>query len=312
MIKLRNLFRSLTLFATFFSFGQETNVAEKLGFSKDDKLLIIHADDLGMAHSENKASIKALEGGIVNSASIMVPCPWFPEIVALSKEQNMDLGLHLTLTSEWENYKWGPVSSKQQVAGLINKEGYFYESVEQVIVNAKASEIEVELRSQIQKAMAAGIDITHLDSHMGTLFATPNFIKSYITVAHEFNLPFLITTQSGEIPNGFEEAFEMLTPTDVMVNRVFIATPEDFSEGMDLYYTNVLNNLEPGLNVLLIHLAFDDEEMQAITIDHKEWGAEWRQEDYDFFTSDKCRTLLKDNNIKLVTWKEIRDKITRS
>lgn len=294
-------------------FAQAKDVAEKLGYSKDTKLLIIHADDLGVTHSENKASIKAMQEGCVNSASIMVPCPWFPEIADFAKKNpEMDFGLHLTLTSEWKHFKWGPTTSKDAVASLVNDKGYFYDLVPKVAEHGDPEHVKIEIRNQVKKALDAGINVTHLDTHMGTLFATPAFAKAYIEVGQEFKLPVLMTVESDEIPEEFETVFELLGPQDVVVDRILTALPEDFSQGMEQFYTKTFNQLEPGLNCLLIHTAYDDEEMQAVTIDHPEWGAAWRQADYDFFTSDRCQALLEANNIKLVTWREIRDKITRA
>lgn len=299
----------------FFGFqpvaAQATNVAERLGYSKDDKLLIIHADDLGVAHSENKASIKAMEEGCVNSASIMVPCPWFPEIAAYAKEhQEMDFGLHLTVTSEWKYYKWGPSYWSHIMASFRNEQGYFYDNVADVAAKGNPDVLKAELATQVRLALNAGIDVTHLDAHMGAVMATPEFLKAYIQVGRDHNLPVLL--DYGIPAMDSPEIQQMMTEKDVVVDRVLTAMPEDFADGMDQYYTKVLNELEPGLNCLLIHTAYDDEEMQAITIDHPDWGSAWRQADYDFFTSDKCAALLEANVIILVTWREIRDKITRA
>lgn len=301
---------------TFLVFGfqsveaQATNVAERLGYTKDDKLLIIHADDLGVSHSENMASIKAMEEGCVNSASIMVPCPWFPEIAAYAKDHSeMDFGLHLTVTSEWKYYKWGPSYWSHIMATFRNEQGYFYDDVADVVANGNPDVLMPELATQVRLALQAGIDVTHLDAHMGAVMATPDFLKAYIQVGKEFRLPVLL--DNGIPAMGDSEIQEMLTEKDVVVDRVLTAMPEDYANGMDQFYTKTLNELKPGLTCLLIHTAYDDEEMRAITIDHPDWGAAWRQADFDFFTSDKCKTLLEANGIILVTWREIRDKITR-
>ncbi|MGI9549613.1 MAG: polysaccharide deacetylase family protein [Aurantibacter sp.] len=303
----------ISCFFTSWIFAQQKTVAARLGYPADAKLLIIHADDLGVAHSENMASIMALEESPVNSASIMVPCPWFPEIAAYALgHSTADLGLHLTLTSEWKYYKWGPVTSKDSVTSLVNNEGYFYDLVHKVAEHADPKHVEIELRNQVKKALLTGIDVTHLDTHMGTVFATPEFAEAYIKIGHEFRLPVLMTIESGEIPPAYAKVFEMLNDKDVVVDQLITAGPEDFERGMEQFYIKSLNELEPGLNCLLIHLAYDDEEMQGVTIDHPEWGAAWRQADFDFFTSPECEKLLKDNNIVLVTWRELRDKITRA
>lgn len=304
-----------TILILFFGFqivmGQTNNVAERLGYPKESKLLIIHADDLGVSHSENMASIKAMEEGYVNSASIMVPCPWFPEIAEYAKNHpDMDFGLHLTITSEWKFYKWGPSTSKDAVYSLINEQGYFYDLVPKVAEHGEADQVEVELRRQVQKALDAGINVTHLDAHMGAVMATPEFLEAYIKVGKDFNVPVLL--DNGIPAMSSPKIKALLDDSDVIVDAIITAMPSDFKTGMKQFYTNTLKNMKPGLNCLLIHTAYDDEEMQAITVDHPDWGSTWRQQDFDFFTSEECKTLLKENNIQLVTWREIRDKITRA
>lgn len=290
-------------------FSQNKTVAERLGYNKDTKLLIIHADDLGVSHSQNQASIAGLEKTPVNSASIMVPCPWFPEIAAYArKNKTADLGLHLTLTSEWKNYKWGPVSSKDSVSSLVNKNGYFYASVDSLIAAASPKDVEIELRNQVKKAYQFGIDVTHLDAHMGAAASTPEFLAAYIKIGKEFQLPVLL---DGRVYAMGDTITGLLDAKDVVADAIPTKLPEDQEKGTDNYYTHLLKNLKPGLNCLLIHLAFDDAEMQAVTVDHPEWGSAWRQADYDFFANDKNAALLNDNNIVLVTWREIRDKIVR-
>ncbi len=255
----------LVCFCACITWGQTKTIAERLGYPKDAKLVIIHADDLGVSHSENAASIAAMEKGCVSSASIMVPCPWFPEIAAYAQANPAaDLGLHITLTSEWKYYKWGPVTAKEKVPGLVNKNGFFYSSVDSVLQNANAAEVEQEIRNQVLRAKQFGMDPTHLDAHMGTALSGLDFFRAYLKVGREFKIP------------------------------VFIP-----------------KLVELPLKYLIIHTAYDDAEMRAVTIDHPDWGAAWRQEDFNFFSSAECTKLLKDNNVYVITWKEIRDKIVR-
>ena len=149
----------------------QKTLQEKLGYSKDAKLLILHADDLGMSHSENAATFQGMEQGSINSASIMMATPWISEAANYQHQHpKADFGLHLTLTSEWNYLKWGSVAPSLNVPGLLNKNGFFFSSVDSVYKSATAVEVEKELRAQIEKAKSLGIDITHLDSHMGTLF----------------------------------------------------------------------------------------------------------------------------------------------
>ncbi|MGB5356017.1 MAG: polysaccharide deacetylase family protein, partial [Eudoraea sp.] len=192
-MKIANIILLLSVIFSLNIFSQDSNIAERLGYKKDSKLLIIHADDLGVAHSENSASLYALENSPVNSASIMVPCPWFPEIASYArKNKDMDFGLHLTLNSEWENYKWGPVSARESVKSLVNHKGYFFSSVDSLIASAKVDQIEIELRSQIKKALSEGINVTHLDTHMGSAASTPEIAAVYIRLGNEFKVPVLL------------------------------------------------------------------------------------------------------------------------
>lgn len=284
--------------------AQNVTLQEKLGYPKNTKLLIIHADDLGVSHSENAASISAMEKGSVNSASIMVPCPWFPEIAAYARQHaNTDLGLHLTLTSEWKHLRWGPVAPISKVPGLVNAKGFMYASADSVHRHATPAEVETELRAQIDRALQFGIDVTHLDSHMGTLFGKEEFLKVYIQLGRDYRIPVMLSKQMN--------LTQLTNNKDVVVDMVYTATPPDFSTGMENYYTKVMKSLQPGVSVLLIHVAYDDPEMQAVTIDHPDWGAAWRQADFNYFTSDACRKLLVENNIRLITWREIRDKVVR-
>ena len=292
------------------AWGQAKSIQERLGYPNNAKLVIIHADDLGVSHSENAASIAAMEKGSVSSASIMVPCPWFPEIAAYAQTHpGACFGLHITLTSEWKYYKWGPVTAREKVPGLVNKNGFLYSSVDSVYQNASASEVETEIRNQVLRAEHFGMEPTHLDAHMGTALQRLDYLRAYLKVGHEFKIPVFIPRVL-EIP--LKVKFDtIVSDKDVLVDHILSASPQDFKSGFANFYTNGLKNLKPGLTYLIIHTAYDDAEMRAVTIDHPDWGAAWRQEDFNFFSSAECKKLLKDNNIYVITWKEIRDKIVR-
>lgn len=298
------LFFVLNAFAT----TAQESLQEKLGYPKATKLLIIHADDLGVSHSENEASVAAMENGFVNSASIMVPCPWFPEIANYARANpQADLGLHLTLTSEWKHFKWGPVHAKEKVPGLINEKAFMFESADSVINQAEVVEVETELRAQIERARQFGVDFTHFDSHMGVLFGKEEYLNTLLKLGREYQVPVMLSEQVlGLAPEG------LVTPNDVVLDMIYMASPENYKNGMENFYTGVLESVQPGVSIILLHAAFDDREMQAVTVDHPDYGAAWRQADFDFFTSEKCRKLLVDNDIRLITWREIRDKLLRS
>ena len=305
----------ITLFISIlviFSIGaQQQTIQERLGYPKASKLLIIHADDLGVSHAENMGSIHALETGPVTSASIMVPCPWFGEIAAYAANHpEGDFGLHLTLTSEWKLYKWGPVLPRTQVPGLVDQKGYFYESVEDVGQHAKGPEVEQELRAQIERAIQFGIKPTHFDTHMGSVTANPEFIKTYIQLGRAYKVPVLLTADAVK-SMASTPLKDFLTQKDVVIDKLIMATPADYQKGMEQFYTSVLKSLQPGLNCLLLHAAYDNEEMQAVTMDHPDYGSSWRQADLNFFTSAECKRVIAEQHIQLITWKEIKNKLLK-
>ena len=279
------------------------SLAEKLGYPRDAKLVIVHADDLGMTHSVNAASIKGFESGLVTSASIMVPCPWFPEMADYAKAHpDADLGLHLTLTSERVFYRWGPAAPRDKVPSLVDRNGYFHLNwTETTHIDAK--EVELELRAQIEKALAMGVRPTHLDSHQYRLFENgKDIFQSVQRVAREYKLPlFMVRDWFAERP--YLES--SVSSGDLVVDHTVTIEPGVPPEKWADFYVIALKNLKPGVTVFIIHLAFDDEEMRAATRERDTWGAAWRQRDFNFFTSEQFRTLVREQNIKLVTWREL-------
>ena len=305
---MKKIFLSLLLLPAVYVNAQKT-LQERLGYSKDAKLLILHADDLGMSHSENAATFSGMEHGSISSASIMMPTPWISEAANYQHQHPVaDLGLHLTLTSEWNYLKWGSVASN--VPGLLNKNGFLFSSVDSVYRSATAAEVEKELRAQIEKAKSLGIDITHLDSHMGTLFGRPDYLKVFIKLGREYKVPVLLCKPIFKL--AFHVDLDSLTTDkDITIDMIYMAYPQDYKNGMENFYTGVLRSLKPGVSEIIFHAAYNDSEMQAAAIDHPDYGAEWRQADFKFFSSDKCKTVLKEQNIELITWREIRDKLVR-
>ncbi len=309
-------FISLLIMASplFAQIDSSKTLAEQLGYPSDARLLIIHADDLGVAHSKNAAAISAWEQNGINSASIMVPTPWFPEIAHYANNNpDFDLGLHLTLTSEWQYYKWNGVLPSNEISTLVTDKDYLYPTVAEVVEHADPAEIEKEIRAQVERALDFGLNPTHLDSHMGTLFAHPDFFEAYLRVGQEYKIPILVP--DSWLQNAMfsddearDRIVQLANEYPVHVQQVIMldsSIPE--SEWFETY-DNAIKNLEPGLNEILLHPGYDNAEMQAMTRNYyHNFEAAWRQRDYDYFTSQRLKDLLEEENIQLVTWREIKE-----
>jgi len=279
---------------------------ERLGYPASARLLVIHADDLGMSHSVNRASFEALEKGWITSASILVPCPWFSEVARWAKEHpTADFGIHLALTSEWTDLRWGPVSGAGRVPSLVDAHGYFPLDTPDVVQNAKTSDVEYELRSQIDRAKNAGIPVTHLDMHMAGMVASADLFGVYRKLRDDYRVPILLEASG---THGPPAGISVSAPAEeITVQRVITMEPgvaPNAKSWID-WYKKQLAPLPPGVYQLVVHLAYDDEEMRGATWDHPDWGAAWRQRDFDMVKSEEFRQFLKEQGFVLVTWKEL-------
>jgi predicted glycoside hydrolase/deacetylase ChbG (UPF0249 family) len=279
------------------------SLLERLGYPAGTKLIIIHADDLGETHAVNAAAIQAFERGAVNSASMMVACPWFPEIADFAKSHpDIDLGLHLTLTSERVYYRWGPVAPGDQVPTLVDENAYLrHDWDDHPRIDPK--QVETELRAQVERALRMGVHPTHLDSHQYRLIMNgKELFDAMLRVAHEYKLPVFVT-------RDWFAQYPYLTssvgPDDVVLDHTVTIDPDVRAQKWADFYLTALKNLQPGVTEFVIHPGFDDEELRAATRERSTWGAAWRQRDYDFFTSDGFRQALQRENIKLITWREL-------
>ena len=282
-------------------------LADRLGYPAGTKLVIIHADDLGETHAVNAAAMKAFDSGAINSASIMVPCPWFPEMADYAKSHpDADLGLHLTLTAERVYYRWGPVAPTDKVPSLVDTNGYFHHdwTPQQKIDPA---DVERELRAQIQRALAMGVHPTHFDSHQYRLIMTgKDLFDVMVRLGHEYHLPIFVTR------DWFADhpyLAPSLGPDDIVLDHTVTIEPSVTADKWDDFYLNALKNLQPGVTEFVIHPGFADEELRAATRERDTWGAAWRQRDYDFFSSEKFRKTLADEHIQLITWRELARRI---
>lgn len=283
--------------------SQTKSVQERLGYPPTARLLILHADDYGMNHSVNRAISEALEKHWITSASILVPCPWFLEAANFAKAHpDADLGIHQALNSEWTQFRWGPVSSRDQVSSLLDAQNYLPLDTPDVVKNAKPAEVETELRAQIERAQKFGVQVTHLDTHMGALFQTPALFAVYSKLGNDFHVPIL------DARNGPEHAApsaDQMPAGRILVDRVLEIGPGVDPKKWVGWYEKQLTPLGPGVYQVILHLAYDDEEMRGATSDHPDWGAAWRQRDFDMVKSAEFQKFLKDQGFVLVGWKDL-------
>ena len=283
--------------------GQQ-NLAQQLGFEADAKLLIVHADDIGLSQSVNGATLEAFSSGGITSGSMMVPCPWFNDFAhSYQSHPDLDVGIHITLTAEWDYYKFGGVLPATEIPSLVNEQGYFYPTTEEVGIHADPREAELEIRAQIDRAIAAGIRPTHLDTHMGSVLATPELIQIYFKLGMEYGIPVFVPRML--LMGVPEEQREMIKKEFVLVDQYFMLNLEGPDASWEEAYGEILDRVGPGLNVLIVHLAHDNAEMQAITVNHPAFGSTWREKDLNYVQSQTYRDLLEKNHIQLVTWKEV-------
>lgn len=283
----------------------ERSLAERLGFRPTDRLLIINGDDAGMCHAANEATLDCLERGLMTSATIMVPCPWFNEIADYARRHpEKDFGIHLCHTSEWKRYRWGPVASRDQVPGLIDPEGYLWPSVEQVYAHSTPDEALREGRAQIQKALAAGIDVTHLDSHMGTLQYDLRYLEVYLRLAVEFDLPVRMASQETLEKHGQPALRARFAAAGIVFPDHFIYEElADEPKDVKGFWSRVLRNLKPGVTELYIHAAHATDELKAIT---GSWRT--RSEEYRTFTDDPdLRRIVEEEKIIRIGYRPLRE-----
>lgn len=276
------------------------------------KTIVFHADDLGMCHAANTAFAKIAAYGITRCGSVMVPCPWFPELASLARENPAwDIGVHLTLTSEWNSYRWGPISTQNTASGMMDSEGYFWRSTADAIKYVDPVFARAEMRAQIDRALAAGIDVTHLDSHMGTAFS-PVLMQTYVDLAIEYRVPAFIThivesawpfSQYGAERTAARRA--AVTTAQQASLPIFSGMgyePLDEPDNRLEQYVSGLAATTDGLTHFLYHPAMAGDELTAIAPDH-----EAREGDLAVFTDPNFQIALQKAGVSLTGYRELRD-----
>ncbi len=287
-------------------------IAKKLGYSDTDRLVIIHTDDIGMCHASVQAFKDLWAFGTITSGAVMVPCPWFPAVAQMCRENpEMDMGVHATLNAEWDAYRWSPVSTREPGSGLMDEAGYFHQWHQAVYDNAKPEEVEKEVNVQIERALAAGIDVTHIDSHMGTIM-NPLFIQSYIQVAGSRRLPNMLprTNASGIEMMGIHEAelrayepiMAQLESMGIPLLEGIVSMPLEHGEDHIGIAKKLFDEVPVGITHFILHPSIDTPELRAICPD---WKA--RVANYNAFMSDDLKKFIEQEDIKLIGYRQIRD-----
>jgi predicted glycoside hydrolase/deacetylase ChbG (UPF0249 family) len=267
-----------------------------------------------MSHSANQGTIDGMENGIVSSASIMVPCPWFTEFAEYARTHpEKDYGIHLTLNCEWNHYRWGPVTPRGQVPSLVDEHGHLWKSVQQVAEHVKLDEAEVELRAQIDRARQLGVPLSHLDTHMGAVVSRPDLIDLYVRLGIDYDLPVLFIREvdqreAAEYPGLAEKAQALAQKLEQhglpVLDRLVHFSESNTHQQRRENYLRVLRNLRPGTNQLIVHCGFDNEELRAITS-----SAENRDSDRRVFTDPAVIAEVKKLGIQITSWRQLREMV---
>ena len=291
----------------------EPTYAEKLGWPKGSRVVIFHVDDAGMSHDSNVGTMEAMDKGVATSTSIMFPCPWVGEIAQYAKNNpKADIGMHCTLTSEWNIYRWGPVAGKKAVPGLTDKEGCMWRSEKETAKYASPDEVETELRAQLDRSMTMGLIPTHLDSHMGTVFETPEFMERYIKIGAEKGIPVMVpgghaTLLLKETP----EMKDMIRPLGEKVLALGLPVLDDLHTGYGCenpkdkkaQILEFLHTVKPGITQFIVHCTRPSETFKNIS-----GSGAMRLAELEALTSPEVKKAIADEKIILTTWRELKQR----
>ncbi|TKK71707.1 ChbG/HpnK family deacetylase [Ilyomonas limi] len=306
----------------------DTTYAERLGFPKGSKVIILHIDDAGMSWDSNEGVMTALTKGAANSTSVMMPCPWVPAFVHYLKEHpQTDAGLHLTLTSEWKAYRWGPLAGKPAVPGLTDTEGDLWPSVRDVVQHASPGEVYTEIKAQLDRALTIGFSPTHLDSHMGTLFGSPAFLQQYIRLGVENRIPVMLPGGNDKLIQDEMHAPDTLVQGLRQLGKILWDAGLPVLDDLHNYsydwkvpdaiknddsklqawrtgkYIESFKMLQPGVTMVIMHCTAPSEVFQYISD-----SGPLRKADMLAMVDPVFKKALNDQHIILTTWRELMER----
>ena len=287
------------------------NWAEKLGFEKGKKVIMLHADDIGMCDEANKAAFEILEGDYIQSGAGMPPCPNFEDFITWAKAHpDEDLGLHLTLTSEWKTYRWPSVTDTAEVPGLIDPEGKMWHEVPDVVMHASGEEVEKEIRAQIEKSIALGYRPDHIDTHMGTLYGHYDYVKAFFKIAEEYKIPANVIDLSDSLTAAKFKAAGYPIDENVVAlanayslpkldNFTSVPTGKTYDEKIE-NFKNLIKSLKPGITEIIFHPSVNTENLKTIT-------NSWQQRvwEYEMFSDPELIKFFEEEGIVFTNWKDM-------
>jgi hypothetical protein len=326
--KLMSLFIAFLLFSFCVLSQSDTTYAERLGFPRGARVIILHVDDAGMSFDSNKGVEEALEKGIASSTSVMMTCSWVPGFVHYLKQHpNTNAGLHLTLTSEWKDYRWVPLSGKPKVPGLVDTEGDLWPDVADVVKHATADEVEIEVRAQIERALSMGFQPTHLDSHMGTLFASPAYMDRYIKIGIEYQIPVMFPAGHNSLIQP-QMKFLGVNIKDIQLigKKIWDAglpvlddlhnlsydwklpagvepTREHWKNFKTEKYIETFKLLKPGVTMVIMHCTAPSEVFQYISD-----SGPLREADLMAMEDPALKDFIQKEGIIITTWRELKQR----
>jgi hypothetical protein len=307
--------RALVLWSVFASLAAALPArgetwAEKLGWPVGKKVLILHADDIGMCHEATQAAKAYLAANQIQSAALMVPCPWYNEAADWYRQHpDYDLGLHLAMNSEWKWYRWGPVAGRDKVPGMCDPDGYLWRSQMETARNARPGEVEAEIRAQVERAIAKGPRPGHIDTHMGTVYVRIDFTQAYLKVAEEYRIPAMVIEQTPAVTAKFRKQGYPITDESLKVIAAYklpklddfnsVAEGKTYEEKREKFF-ELVRSLSPGLNEIIFHPSLLTDTLRAIT-------GTWQQRSWEaqMFSDPAVHAFFEREGVLFTNWKEI-------